>query len=135
MSWILIAYIWLLIWTKRLLAIVALSPQPWVVMGPTPIRASVECWCYRTTDYSQKANQIADQTYLINFYQSLGFEPLGQPYEEDGLDHIDMVLNVAKRKKAVVPAIAKEVTVKSVLSNLLLFLVAIGIIGLLYLLI
>lgn len=72
---------------------------------------------------------------MINFYQSLGFEPLGQPYEEDGLDHIDMVLNVAKRKKVAVPAIAKEVTVKSVLSNLLLFLVAIGIIGLLYLLI
>ena len=37
--------------------------------------------------------------------------------------------------RRLVPAIAKEVTVKSVLSNLLLFLVAIGIIGLLYLLI
>lgn len=90
---------------------------------------------YCHSKYGKKPIQIAAQTYLINFYQSLGFEPLGQPYEEDGLDHIDMVLNVAKRKKAVVPAIAKEVTVKSVLSNLLLFLVVIGIIGLLYLLI
>jgi len=34
-----------------------------------------------------------------------------------------------------VPAIAKEVTVKGVMSNLILFLIAIGIVGLLYLLI
>ena len=85
--------------------------------------------------YGKKPIQIAAQTYLIHFYQSLGFEAVGQPYEEDGLDHIDMILNIPKRKKMPVPAIAKEVTVKGVMSNLILFLIAIGIVGLLYLLI
>lgn len=90
---------------------------------------------YCHSKYGKKPIQIAAQTYLIHFYQSLGFEALGQAYDEDGLEHIDMILNTAKRKAIPVPAIAKEVTVKGVLSNLLLFLVAIAIIGLLYLLI
>ena len=90
---------------------------------------------YCHNKYGKKPIQIAAQTYLIHFYQSLGFESLGQPYDEDGLEHIDMILNVTKRNSIPVPAIAKEVTVKGVLSNLLLFLVAIAIIGLLYLLI
>lgn len=90
---------------------------------------------YCHSKYGKKPIQIAAQTYLINFYQSLGFEAISQPYDEDGLEHIDMVLNRAKRKKVAVPALAKEVTVKGVLSNLLLLIVAIGIVGLLYLLI
>lgn len=90
---------------------------------------------YCHSKYGKKPIQIAAQTYLIDFYQSLGFEAIGQPYDEDGLEHIDMVLNRAKRKKVAVPALAKEVTVTGVLSNLLLFILAIGIVGLLYLLI
>lgn len=37
--------------------------------------------------------EISAQTYLIRFYQSHGFEPVGEEYLEDGLPHIHMVRN------------------------------------------
>ncbi|MBX2812748.1 MAG: GNAT family N-acetyltransferase [Myxococcales bacterium] len=33
---------------------------------------------------------IGAQMYLIDFYRSLGFEQEGQPYDEDGITHINM---------------------------------------------
>lgn len=36
--------------------------------------------------------RIAAQVYLDAFYRSLGFKPVGSPYDEDGIAHIDMVL-------------------------------------------
>lgn len=36
--------------------------------------------------------QIGAQRYLESFYQSLGFEIVGEPYLEDGIPHIHMVL-------------------------------------------
>ena len=36
--------------------------------------------------------QIGAQRYLESFYQSLGFEIVGDPYLEDGIPHIHMVL-------------------------------------------
>ncbi len=37
--------------------------------------------------------RIAAQCYLTAFYRSLGFEPCGEPYDEDGIAHIDMRLD------------------------------------------
>jgi len=34
---------------------------------------------------------LSAQTYLINFYQSLGFVTDGEPFDEDGIEHIEMV--------------------------------------------
>jgi ElaA protein len=36
--------------------------------------------------------QIGAQTYLSSFYRSLGFIPFSEPYDEDGIQHIDMQL-------------------------------------------
>lgn len=33
---------------------------------------------------------IGAQYHLRNFYQSLGFHPISEVYDEDGIDHIDM---------------------------------------------
>lgn len=33
---------------------------------------------------------IGAQNYLRNFYQSLGFQPISEVYDEDGIDHVDM---------------------------------------------
>ncbi|WP_300597312.1 GNAT family N-acetyltransferase [Niabella sp.] len=41
--------------------------------------------------FEQKSIRISAQLYLKNFYASLGFEPVGNPYDEDGIPHIEMV--------------------------------------------
>ncbi len=41
--------------------------------------------------YPQMGIKIGAQVYLKNFYESLGFEPVSEPYDEDGIPHIDMV--------------------------------------------
>lgn len=38
---------------------------------------------------------ISAQTYLINFYQSLGFVPEGEYYQMDGIEHVKMILGIA----------------------------------------
>lgn len=35
--------------------------------------------------------RLGAQTYAIDFYASLGFVPDGDPYDEDGIEHIEMV--------------------------------------------
>ncbi|MES2205136.1 MAG: GNAT family N-acetyltransferase [Pseudomonadota bacterium] len=35
--------------------------------------------------------KISAQHYLIEFYQGFGFEIMGDPYDEDGILHIDMI--------------------------------------------
>ena len=35
--------------------------------------------------------RIGAQAHLQKFYGSLGFEPVGEIYDEDGIPHIDMV--------------------------------------------
>ncbi len=37
--------------------------------------------------------KIGAQTYLSEFYESLGFSQVGQEYLEDGIPHIHMILN------------------------------------------
>lgn len=36
--------------------------------------------------------RLAAQQYLVPFYASLGFAPVGPPYDEDGIMHVDMRL-------------------------------------------
>jgi len=38
-----------------------------------------------------RANRIGAQAHLQRFYASFGFEPVGAPYDEDGIPHIEMV--------------------------------------------
>jgi ElaA protein len=37
--------------------------------------------------------RLAAQQYLVNFYASFGFEPVSEPYDEDGILHVDMLLD------------------------------------------
>jgi ElaA protein len=37
--------------------------------------------------------KISAQTYLLKFYSNLGFKPIGVPYDEDGIEHVDMLLD------------------------------------------
>ena len=37
--------------------------------------------------------RISAQFYLLKFYNALGFKEIGSPYDEDGIPHIEMVLN------------------------------------------
>lgn len=42
--------------------------------------------------YGGDSITIGAQTYLIRFYQSLGFSTVGEEYPEDGIPHITMIL-------------------------------------------
>ncbi|WP_019673578.1 GNAT family N-acetyltransferase [Psychrobacter lutiphocae] len=90
-------------------------------------------FCYST--YGKHPIQISAQTYLIDFYQSLGFEAISEPYLEDGLEHIDMLLPKPKSKLPALGTMKPNLSVKNVIINVLLLLLAVMIIGMLYLLI
>lgn len=45
------------------------------------------------THYPRQPIYISAQSYLLTFYQSLGFVIQGDSYLEDGIPHIDMVLD------------------------------------------
>ncbi|MGM8885514.1 GNAT family N-acetyltransferase [Psychrobacter sp. 1U2] len=78
---------------------------------------------------------ISAQTYLLSFYQSLGFVPEGDYYLEDSIEHVNMVLRVAKKTKIKKISNTTTSTTSKVLSALLFILVALFILGLLYLMI
>ena len=44
---------------------------------------------FKTWDAQQF--EISAQTYLLDFYRGEGFEPVGAPYLEDGIEHIHMI--------------------------------------------
>lgn len=44
------------------------------------------------TTWPESAIEIGAQYYLIAFYESFGFQAIGEPYDEDGISHIDMQL-------------------------------------------
>ncbi|PNK59643.1 GNAT family N-acetyltransferase [Psychrobacter sp. FDAARGOS_221] len=89
-------------------------------------------YCHAT--YGKRPIQISAQTYLFDFYRSLGFEAISEPYLEDGLEHIDMLLPKPKSKLPSVKMSA-NLSAKNILINVLLLLLALMIIGVLYLLI
>jgi ElaA protein len=43
-------------------------------------------------DYPGLPVVLTAQTYLVSFYRSFGFEPVGEPFEDFGLTHVDMEL-------------------------------------------
>lgn len=43
--------------------------------------------------YNQTQIKISAQTYLIKFYNNLGFKEQGKPYLEDGIPHTAMIKN------------------------------------------
>ena len=45
--------------------------------------------------YPQLAVTLTAQTYLVPFYRSFGFEPIGEPYDDFGITHIDMRLSAS----------------------------------------
>ncbi len=68
---------------------------------------------------------ISAQTYLLHFYESLGFVSEGEFYLEDDIEHVKMVLYVVKKAKA--RKLGTEASRVSTLLNILL-----SIIGLLF---
>lgn len=42
-------------------------------------------------EYPGRGIRISAQTYLTDFYTGLGFSTRGEPYDEDGIPHIEMV--------------------------------------------
>ncbi|MBE9583489.1 GNAT family N-acetyltransferase [Mucilaginibacter sp. JRF] len=45
--------------------------------------------CYEK--FGRSPIRIGAQLYLLKFYRSLSFEEVGEPYDEDGIPHIEMV--------------------------------------------
>lgn len=82
--------------------------------------------------YGKKTIIISAQTYLLNFYESLGFIPEGEPYLVDGIEHVTMVLPVLKKVKVKTESSG---TMSNILSFLLLILALLFIVGLVYLMI
>lgn len=57
-------------------------------LGKKLMEASIQ-GCYQKFGISPI--RISAQLYLLKFYQSLGFVAQGEPYDEDGIPHIEMV--------------------------------------------
>ncbi len=49
---------------------------------------------YSKEHYPRKNIQLSAQQHLQEFYQKFGFISFGEAYDEDGIMHIDMLLNV-----------------------------------------
>lgn len=58
--------------------------------GHSLVKASIDAidYFYRVTDIT-----ISAQVYLMKFYINLGFVKIGEEYLEDGIPHIEMLLN------------------------------------------
>ena len=51
---------------------------------------------YILTEWKAPAIQLQGQVYLQEFYQSFGFQPISESYDEDGIPHVDMKLTDSK---------------------------------------
>lgn len=47
-------------------------------------------------EYSGKNIKISAQVYLKDFYSDFGFKAIGEQYDEDGIDHIEMIVEMKK---------------------------------------
>jgi ElaA protein len=45
---------------------------------------------YILSEWQAKEIQLQGQVYLQEFYQNLGFQPVSEAYDEDGIPHVDM---------------------------------------------
>jgi ElaA protein len=43
--------------------------------------------------FNETTIKVSAQTYLKKFYETLGFEQIGEEYLEDGIPHIAMIKN------------------------------------------
>lgn len=57
-------------------------------LGRQLMEASIN-GCYEK--FGRSDIRISAQLYLLKFYQSLGFQEVGEPYDEDDIPHIEMV--------------------------------------------
>lgn len=53
--------------------------------------------------FGEQPVKISAQSYLLNFYRELGFEPVGEEYLEDGIPHIGMIHNPQRRPSGANP--------------------------------
>lgn len=59
--------------------------------GRALVQQAIEA-CFRL--FGKQTIKIGAQVYLLKFYQSFGFEPVGDEYLEDGIPHISMIKKV-----------------------------------------
>ncbi|SOD15106.1 GNAT family N-acetyltransferase [Pedobacter xixiisoli] len=59
-------------------------------LGKVLMQQSIKA-CHES--FGQAPIRISAQYHLVKFYGSLGFEALGNPYDEDGIPHIEMLLS------------------------------------------
>ena len=62
-------------------------------LGRVLMEKSIES-CYEF--FGEGNIRLGAQTYALNFYKSLGFEVDGEVYDEDGIEHVEMVRSQAK---------------------------------------
>ena len=87
---------------------------------------------YCRKKYGKKSSiAISAQTYLISFYESLGFVPNGVFYIEDGIEHVNMILPPFKKDKAKTQGSGAT----NILTFLLLVLALLFIAGVIYLMV
>ena len=55
-------------------------------------RLMAEALARRARDYPDCAVTLTAQTYLADFYETLGFSPISTPFDDYGLQHVDMAL-------------------------------------------
>lgn len=55
---------------------------------------------FTQNELKQQQIKIQAQDYLRQFYGSFGFEPISEVYLEDGIPHVDMILNGADHYEA-----------------------------------
>ena len=89
---------------------------------------------YCRKKFGKKPIIISAQSYLIKFYESLGFITDGEGYLVDGIEHVTMVLNLKKKLKVKSQGSESPIVTK-VLYGLLLLLAALFLAGVLYLVI
>ncbi len=53
-------------------------------------QATLKLMAYISEHFPNQPPMISAQIYLIKFYQDFGFEPVGEPYDEGGIDHVCM---------------------------------------------
>lgn len=54
----------------------------------------IEAIRFTEEKYPKMGIKIGAQVYLKKFYESLGFDAVSEPYDEDGIPHIDMIKGI-----------------------------------------
>ncbi|PSL28812.1 ElaA protein [Planomicrobium soli] len=49
-----------------------------------------QCMEYILSEWQSEEIQLQGQVYLQEFYESVGFQPISEAYDEDGIPHVDM---------------------------------------------